>query len=153
MDCNNYRVRKVAPLTGIISTVAGNGTAGYSGDGGAATSAEINLTNGLAVDSIGNLYISDTSNNRIRKVTTSGTISTVAGNGTMGYSGDGGAASSAELNFPTGVVVDSAGNIYLGDYGNNRVRKIAAFTGIIQQWRGEEPPVFLAMAEPPLAPN
>jgi len=135
MDCNNYRVRKVAALTGIISTVAGNGTAGFSGDGGTATSAEIDLTNGLAIDSARNLYISDTNNNRIRKVTAAGIISTVAGNGTAGFSGDGGAATSAELNSPTGVIVDGAGNIYLGDYLNNRVREVTA-AGIISTVAG-----------------
>ena len=87
--------------TGIITTVAGNGTAGYSGDGGPATSAELNSPAGVALDSSGNIYIADTSNSRIRKVTVStGVITTLAGDGTAGYSGDGGSATSAELYFP-----------------------------------------------------
>ena len=100
-DTQNNRIRMVTASTGIISTVAGNGTVGYSGDGGAATSAELTYPNGVAVDSVGNIYIADTQNNRIREVTAStGNISTVAGNGTFGYSGDGGAATSAELTSP-----------------------------------------------------
>ena len=91
-----------------ISTVAGNGSYGYSGDNSAATSAGLSNPLGVAVDSAGNIYIADYSNNRIRKVDTSGNISTVAGNGTPGYSGDGGAATSAELYYPFGVAVDSA---------------------------------------------
>ena len=116
----NSRVRKVTPA-GIISTVAGNGTPDYSGDGGAATSAELNQPAGVAVDGLGNLYIADTSNNRIRKVTPAGIISTVAGNGTPDYSGDGGTATSAELNQPAGVAVDGLGNLYIADTSNNRI--------------------------------
>src|ERR1700678_3079135 len=101
-DQQNSRIRKVTASTGIISTVAGNGTAGYSGDGGLATSAELGQSTGVAVDSAGNIYIADYLNSRIRKVTAStGIISTVAGNGTVGYSGDGGLATSAELDGPT----------------------------------------------------
>jgi hypothetical protein len=95
-----------------VATVAGNGTAGYSGDGGAATSAGLNRTEGVATDSAGNLYIVDWQNNRIRKVDAgTGVITTVAGNGTAGFSGDGAAATSAMLKGPTGVVVDSAGTV------------------------------------------
>ncbi len=131
------RVRKVTVSSGIITTVAGDGTAGYSGDGGAATSAELNYPSGVAVDSSGNIYIGDTSNERIRKVTVStGVITTVAGNGTLGYSGDGGAATSAELGYPWGVAVDSSGNIYIGDSNNNRVRKVTVSTGIISTIAG-----------------
>jgi hypothetical protein len=103
--------------------VAGNGTAGYNGDNIAATSAEIDPA-AVAVDSEGNLYIGDYRNQRIRKVNTSGTITTVAGNGTAGYNGDNVAATSAELNYPTGVVVESAGDFYIADYNNQRVRKV-----------------------------
>ena len=110
----------------IISTVAGNGTADFSGDGGPATSAQINIPYGLAVDGAGNLYIADAVNNRIRKVDTSGNISTVAGNGMYGSSGDGGPATMAQLAVPTGVAVDSAGNLYIADSDNNRVRKVDA---------------------------
>ena len=100
------RAHRAQISTGFISTVAGNGTAGYSGDGAAATSAELNNPRGLAVDSAGNIYIADDINNVIRKVTAStGFISTVAGNGTAGYSGDGGLATSAELHTPYGVAL------------------------------------------------
>ncbi|MGG3277219.1 hypothetical protein ABER88_23420, partial [Paenibacillus macerans] len=99
----------IATSGGTISTVAGNGTAGSSGDGGAAWMAQLNYPYGVAVDSGGNLYIADTFNHRIRKVDASGNINTVAGNGTAGSSGDGGAAASAQLNRPFGVAVDSGG--------------------------------------------
>jgi uncharacterized protein YjiK len=135
-DYYNNRVRRVT-TAGIISTVAGNGTGGYSGDGGAATSAELSHPSGVTVDSAGNFYIADQTNNRIRKVTTTGIISTVAGNGTQGYSGDGGAATSAELNQPYGVTVDSAGNIYIADFLNNRVRKVTVSTGKISTVAGD----------------
>ena len=108
----------------IISTIAGNGTAGYSGDGSAATSAGLFYPGGVAVDAARNIYIADTYNYRIRKVNTNGIISTVAGNSTIGYSGDGGAATSAGLNYPVGVAVDAAGNIYIADRYNNRIRKV-----------------------------
>jgi sugar lactone lactonase YvrE len=131
------RIRKVTASTGIISTVAGNGTAGFTGDGGAATSAELNVPDGVLVDSAGNIYISDHNNERIRKVTAStGKISTIAGNGTAGYSGDGGAATSAELNGPGGLALDGAGNLYIGDFGNNRVRKVTVSTGVISTAAG-----------------
>jgi len=137
-DTFNSRIRVVNVSTGDIFTIAGNGTNGYSGDGGAATSAEIsNNVNGLALDSSGNVYIADTTNNRIRKVNMStGIISTVAGNGTAGYSGDGGAATSAEINLPGGIAVDSSGNIYIADNGNNRIRKVTASAGDISTIAG-----------------
>jgi hypothetical protein len=112
--------RRVAP-NGTISKVAGNGTLGYSGDGGPATSGAFNGPRSVALDSAGNLYIADESNNRIRKVTPGGTISTIAGNGARGYTGDGGSATSAQLNRPRGVAVDSAGRIYVDDADNNVV--------------------------------
>ncbi len=118
----SQRIRKVN-TSGIISTIAGNGRSGYSGDGGSAVSAKLNTPLGVAVDAAGNIYIADVGNNRIRKVDTSGIISTVAGNGTRGYSGDGDAASSAQLNSPRGVAVDASGNIYIADIGNDRIRK------------------------------
>jgi trimeric autotransporter adhesin len=122
-DYFNARIRKVTP-SGTISTVVGNGTLGYAGDGGAATAAELDLPTGVAVDASGNLYIADALNAVIRKVAPSGTISTVAGTGTSGYSGDGGAATAAELDEPCGVAVDAAGNLYIADKNNNRIRKV-----------------------------
>ncbi len=100
---------------GIITTVAGNGTNGYSGDGGAATNAELQNPFGVAVDATGNLFIGDDGNSVIREVGTNGIITTVAGNGTTGYSGDGGAATNAELYYPDGVAVDATGNLFIAD--------------------------------------
>ena len=117
------RVLKVS-LAGIITTVAGNGLPGFSGDGGPAIAAQLSDPAGLAVDGGGNLYIADSSNGRIRKVTPSGIITTVAGNGASGYSGDGGPATDAQLNFPDGIAVDRTGNLYIADNGNNRIRKV-----------------------------
>src|ERR1700723_4309598 len=115
-----------------ISTTAGNGTQGYSGDGGVATSAELHQPDGIAVDSAGNLYIADFDNQVIRKVAAgTGSPSPVAGNGTAGYSGDGGPATSAALNQPNGVAVDGAGDLYIADFGNERIRKVAVNTGTI----------------------
>jgi sugar lactone lactonase YvrE len=136
-DTDNQRIRKVAVSTGIITTVAGTGTPGYSGDGGPATSAELNSPFGIAVDAAGNIYIADYFNNRVRKVTAStGDISTFAGNGTQGFSGDGATATSAEMHYPTSVAVDTVGNIYIADDVNDRIRKVTASTGIIQTVAG-----------------
>jgi sugar lactone lactonase YvrE len=124
-DTGNSRIRKVA--NGTITTFAGNGTAGYLGDNGQATQAEINLPNGVAVDAAGNLYIADTSNYRVRKVA-SGTITTVAGTGVPGFTGDGGPAVSAQLDRPGAVGVDGSGNLYIADVANCRIRKVAGGT-------------------------
>jgi uncharacterized protein (TIGR03437 family) len=121
-DAQNNRIRKVT--NGVITTVAGNGTAGYSGDNGPATNAQLFRPYSVAVDSGGNLYIADTLNNCIRKVS-GGVITTVAGNGTFGFSGDNGPAISAQLNGPGGVAVDSTGNLYIADTLNNRIRKVS----------------------------
>ena len=123
-DTGNNRVREVNLTSRIINTVAGNGTAGYNGEG-TATSAELDSPEGVAVDSFGDIFIADTANNRIREVT-AGVISTVAGDGSFGYNGDGIPATSAWLANPTGVVVDTLGNLYIADYGNSRVRKVPA---------------------------
>ncbi len=121
---DNFRViRKISP-SGIITTVAGNGTQGYSGDGGPAVSAQFSRPNGVAVDGAGNLFIVDTGNFRVRKVSPSGIVTTVAGNGTLGFSGDGGPADRAQLNEPAGVAVDGAGNLFIADTGNQRIRKV-----------------------------
>ncbi|MFI5112212.1 MAG: choice-of-anchor D domain-containing protein [Terriglobales bacterium] len=129
-DSNSSRVRKV-DASGTITTVAGNGSFGYNGDNIAAASAELSFPLAVAVDSAGNLYIADQGNNRIRKVDASGTITTVAGNGTQGYSGDNGPATSAELSGPPGVAVDSAGNLYIADFGNSRIRKVDVTTAAL----------------------
>ncbi|MEU8925827.1 RICIN domain-containing protein [Kitasatospora sp. NPDC048545] len=122
-DYNNHRVRKVT-TDGKISTVAGTGTAGFSGDNGPAVSAQLNYPRGVAVDSAGAVYITDTNNHRIRKITADGKIGTVAGTGTAGFGGDGGPATAAPLNLPLGVAVDGAGVLYIPEYHNNRVRKV-----------------------------
>jgi len=124
------RATSYAQSSGSIITVAGNGTAGFSGDGGTALSAQISGAESVAADSWGNFYIADTGNNRIRKVTPAGFISTVAGTATRGYSGDGGPAVSAELYTPTGVAVDSSGNLYIADFYYGHVRKVTP-AGII----------------------
>lgn len=118
-----HRVRKI-DRTGIITTVAGTGVAGSSGDGGPATSAQLNTPAGLVVDSAGNLYISDSSNQRIRKVDTNGIITTIAGTGTANNTGDGGPATSATLYYPHGLVFDASGNLFVADMRNHRIRKI-----------------------------
>ena len=149
-DSADNRVRVVAVSTGTfygqamtagdIYTVAGNGTLGYSGDGGPATRAKLNSPEGVAADAAGNVVIADFGNNRVRVVTvstgtfygqamTAGDIYTVAGNGTLGYSGDGAPAASAELALPIAVVVDSDGNLVIPDSFNNVVRAVAASTG------------------------
>jgi uncharacterized protein (TIGR03437 family) len=122
-DSGNHTIRKVA-ANGVITTVAGSGAAGYSGDGGPAAGAQLNTPLGIAMDGGGNLYVADCHNQRIRKISSGGTITTVAGNGSMGYAGDGGPALGAKLACPHGVAVDPAGNIYIGDTENNRVRKV-----------------------------
>jgi sugar lactone lactonase YvrE len=133
-DLLNNRVRVVTP-TGTISTYAGTGAAGFGGDGGAAVSAQLNQPAGLAVDSAGNLYIADSYNAVVRKVTPQGVISTVAGTGTEGYSGDGGAATKAALMAPLGVAVDASGNLYIADY-YGWIRKVTASTGVISTIAG-----------------
>ncbi len=122
-DSANNRIRKVNG-SGTITTVAGTGVAGFSGDAGPATSAELNDPGDVAVDTAGNLYIADFRNHRVRKVNGSGTITTVAGNGVQGFSGDGGPATAAKLDRPSGVGLDSAGNLYIADSGKSRVRKV-----------------------------
>lgn len=133
-DYHNNRIRKVDLTTGIITTVAGNGAYGYSAaqDGGPATSASLAYSYGVTVDSARNIYIADLGNQRIRKVSASGTITTVAGNGSTGYSlaQDGGSATNAALNNPYGVAVDAFGNLYIADHDNCRVRKVSR-AGII----------------------
>ena len=122
-DSVNQKVRKISG--GTITTVAGNGTGGYSGDGAAATSAELLGPSAVAVDSAGNIYIADSANHVVREVTTNGNISTFAGTNTGGYAGDGGPANQAELDFPTGVAVDGSGNVFIADSANNVIREVS----------------------------
>ncbi len=122
-----------APVSGNITTIAGNGTAGFSGDGSAATNAEMNFPSGIALDCSGNLYIADALNLRIRKISGSN-ISTVAGNGILSYSGDSGAAANAQMNTPQAVAMDSSGNLYVADTVNNVVRKVTT-DGVIHHLR------------------
>ena len=151
-DLFNNRVRKVS-TSGIITTVAGNGDFGFSGDGGLATDAQLDLPpRGVAVDGAGNLFIADDGNNRVRKVSTSGIITTVAGNGTPGFSGDSGPATNAELSSPSGVAVDGAGNLFIADDGNNRVRKVST-SGIITTVAGNGTPGFSGTVGPPRMHN
>jgi trimeric autotransporter adhesin len=124
-EAGNMRVRKLS-RNGVITTVAGNGTSGYNGDSGAAIDAQLSWPKDIASDGQGNLYIADTANNVIRMVSSSGVITTIAGTGQSGFSGDGGAAIAATMNLPSGLAVDGAGNLFIADTNNFRVRKITA---------------------------
>ena len=139
-DFSNSVIRMVSAATGVITTFAGNGIGNCSGDNGPASSAGLLSPIGIAFDSTGNLYIDDQYCSRIRKVAAgTGTITTVAGNGTAGYSGDNGAATSAELDIPSGIAVDLAGNLYIADTYNDIVREVNAQTGIITTVAGTMP--------------
>lgn len=148
-DAFNHRIRMVpaadgthfgiAMTAGNIYTVAGTGTSGYSGDGGPATAARLYFPGGLAVNSTGSLFIADATNQRIRKVDTGGTITTVAGTGTAGYSGDGEAATSAQIYGPQGMTLDSAGNIYIADTNNHCIRFIEFQAITLPLWAGTYP--------------
>jgi streptogramin lyase len=136
-DTENHVVRKIDGLTGTVTTVAGTGSPGWSGDGLLATAARLQLPRDVAVASNGDLFIADTGNHAIRKVSgATGLITTIAGNGAPGSSGDGGAAADARLNSPRGIAVAENGDVYVADGGNNKVRRIAAATGIITSAAG-----------------
>jgi sugar lactone lactonase YvrE len=139
-DTFNNRIRKV-DANGIISTVAGRNGVGFSGDGGFATNASLSQPHGLAFDALGNLHVADTVNYRVRKVDTNGIISTVAGHGFPGYSGDGGPATSANLDAPEGVAFDALGELYIADFRDNRIRKVNA-KGIISTVAGNGNPGY-----------
>jgi len=139
-DYVNQRIRKV-DSAGIITTVAGTGVAGFSGDGGPATSAQLYSPTGLAIDGIGNLFICEQENHRVRKVDSAGVITTVVGTGDAGFSGDGGSATSAQVNYPVSVVFDRIGNLYIADQGGQRIRKVDN-VGIITTIAGTGDPGF-----------
>ena len=122
-DTENHRIRRV-DSSGTITTVAGTGERGAGGDGGPAVAAALNGPEGVAVDAAGNLYIADSGNHRIRRVDVSGTVTTIAGTGRPGYSGDGGPAAKAQLGSPSGVAVDDAGNLYIAETGTSRIRRV-----------------------------
>src|SRR6476646_3689888 len=132
---SNHCLIRVVGTKGTINTFAGNGLCGYSGDGGRATAARFSTVYALAFDAQGNLLVADAGNSRIRKITASGMVTTVAGNGTFGYSGDGGPATQASLGFARGIAVDAAGNIYIADSNNNVVRLVDT-AGIIRTVAG-----------------
>jgi sugar lactone lactonase YvrE len=126
-DTQNHRIRKVDMSTGIVTTVAGTGVAGFSGDGGPAVKAQFNYPGGLAVDARGNLFVSDTWNHRVRRIDAStGIVTTVAGTGVAGFSGDGGPAVKAQFNYPLGLAIDTSGNLFVAESAGQRVRKITA---------------------------
>ncbi len=137
-DANNHRIRRVGP-DGIITTVAGNGVAGFSGDGAQATAAQLSAPASVAVGSDGSLYIADTNNACIRRVGSDGIITTVAGNGVAGFSGDGAQATSAQLSAPASVAVGPDGVLYIADTKNNRIRRVGAdgiITTVVGTWAG-----------------
>jgi uncharacterized repeat protein (TIGR01451 family) len=129
------RIRKLTMTTGIINNIAGTDSSGYSGDGGPATAAELSYPVGIFVDASGNIYVGDETNRRVRKINSSGIISTYAGTGTAGFSGDGGPATAANMQSPDGLCLDAAGNLYVADRYNYRIRKIST-SGIISTVAG-----------------
>jgi len=136
-DQNNNRIRRVDAVSGIITTVAGDGTTGFNGDGIPATSATLSSPVAVAVDTSGNVFIADVFNNRIRRVdNVTGLISTVAGNGNAAFAGDGALATSASIYWPQGLAFDGAGNLFIADWGNYRIRRVDAATGVISTVAG-----------------
>ena len=141
-DGGNNRIRKIDPSTGIIATVAGIDTLGFSGDNGLAINATLNIPEGIFCDANGNIYFADANNNRVREITVStGIITTVAGSGAVGGtagsdSGDNGPATNATLDQPSGICLDKFGNMYIADYTNNKVRRVDAGTGVIKTFAG-----------------
>jgi sugar lactone lactonase YvrE len=148
-DSQNHRIRKI-DTHGIITTIAGNGNAGYSGDGGPATAAKLNQPAGVALDHLGNLYIADTHNQVLRKVTLKGVITTIAGNNTPGYRGDGGPAKVAQFHQPTQLTIDEADNLYIADTNNHVIRKLDSH-GIITTVAGNNTPGYSGDHGPAIA--
>lgn len=146
-DYLDNRIKRIG-IDGSVSTIAGNGTPGFAGDGGPATSAQLNAPAGLAIDKTNSLYIADFANNRIRKITPDGNINTIAGSGTQNYSGDNGAAALAGLNGPLAVAVDASGNVYIADTNNHAIREVTA-DGLIHTAAGTGVPGFAGDGGPP----
>ena len=143
-DTGNHEIRKVTALTGIVTLVVGSTSPGYSGDGGAAAAARLRLPAAIVVAANGDMYIADTGNDAVRKVTAAtGITTTYAGTGTTGYTGDGGAATSARLSGPQGLVLAANGDLYIADTGNNVIRKVTAATGVITTFAGTGTAGFL----------
>ena len=147
------RVRKITRSTGIISTIAGTGATGFSGDGGPATAAEFNGTEGISVDDTLNVYITDIDNARIRKISNTAIISTVAGNGYFGYLGDGGRADTSALSSPTGVFACATGKIYIADMGNFRIRCIGCGAPESIENVNKESGLFMQVSPNPVVDN
>ncbi|MEO6000685.1 MAG: hypothetical protein ABIN89_27805, partial [Chitinophagaceae bacterium] len=151
-DFLNSRIRKITAATGIISTIAGTGTAGYSGNGGISTTATLNGPWDVVLDASENIYIAELYNHVIRKIAAgTGIISTLAGTGIAGFSGDGGNATSAQLFNPYSLVFDGSGNFYIADTYNSRIRKVTAGTGIISTIAGTVTPGFSGDGGPAVA--
>jgi sugar lactone lactonase YvrE len=155
-ETGSHVIRKFTPA-GVLTTVAGTGVQGFSGDGGLAIAATLDSPQGLALDSSNNLYIADTNNHRVRRIAANGMIATVAGTGAPGFSGDGAVATSAALDRPTALTLDSLGNLYVADANNHRIRRISEATGIIstiagngiQGFSGDNGPATLAAIDSP----
>jgi sugar lactone lactonase YvrE len=151
-DTGNHRIRRIDATTGLIATIAGTGTQGFSGDTGPATSAAIDSPIGLALDSANNLYLADTHNHRIRRIdANTGLIATIAGTGALGFSGDTAPATTATLALPHGLTIDANGNLYLADTANHRIRRIDATTGIITTVGGDGTQAFSGDGGPAIA--
>ena len=132
-DVENHAIRKIDIASQVVTTIGGNGLAGYSDTG----KGQFHNPNGVALDSLGNVYIADQSNHRIRKVNSDGIITTIAGNGIDTFSGDGGPATLASLSYPQGVTIGNAGDIFIADWGNGRIRRIDS-SGIISTVAGTD---------------
>jgi sugar lactone lactonase YvrE len=145
-DTGNHRIRKV-DTAGVVTTFAGVGQPGFGGDGAAATSALLSAPADVALDGTGNLYIADVNNERVRKVSTLGVITTVAGNGLPGFAGDTGLATAARLDTPISIALDAAGNLYIVDANNKRIRKVDGSTGFITTFAGTGTPAYRAIDE------
>ena len=136
-DLDNQRIRRIDPDTGRTTTIAGNGSAGYSGDGGPATQAALNMPHEIQFDRNGHLYIVERDSHTVRRVEgTTGIISTVAGTGQAGFSGDGGPATNAQLRQPHSIAFDPQGRLLICDIGNHRIRRVDPATGVIDTWAG-----------------